>query len=270
MWPTIPTGFEPWQYYAFVGAAVLVVGIAKAGFGGGIGILAIPLMAIAMGPTHMLGVMLPLLIACDIFSNLHYRREQDWGRLRPLLIGAAVGVGVGTVILFQLASMPPEDFRRIMTGVIGGICLAVVILQVYRLTGREVPTLPTHPASAMAVGLVAGALSTLNHAAGPIIMIYLLQEGLAKRRLVGTMLMYFLIGNTLKLPTFLFLPIGDSGQTLINASTLRDSIWFLPLIPIGTVTGAWMNKRIPEKPFAIIMYTFAAITAGHMLIKALG
>lgn len=268
MWPVIPETIDPVAYYLLIGASVLVVGIAKAGFGGGIGILAIPLMAAAMGAQHMLGVMLPLLIACDIFSNLHYMGERDWSRLRNLLIGATFGIAVGTGVLFYLAGMPPPQFGRVMTGLVGFICLAVVLLQVYRMTGREVPTLPPHPLSAMTVGLLAGALSTLNHAAGPIIMIYLLHEGIQKRRLVGTMLMYFLIGNTLKLPTYLLLEMPD-GRPLINLDTLRDSIWFIPLIPIGTLAGAWMNKRIDERPFAAIMYIFAAISAVHMIYKAL-
>ncbi len=267
MLPAIPDNIDPWSYYLLVGSAVLVIGIAKAGFGGGIGILAIPLMAMAMGAQHMLGIMLPLLIACDIFSNMHYMGERDWSRLRNLIIGAVLGISAGTVILFYLSGMPPAQFGRVMTGVVGFICLAVVLLQVYRLTGREVPTLPSHPLSAISVGLAAGAVSTLNHAAGPIVMIYLLHEGVAKRRLVGTMLMYFLIGNTLKLPTYLLLPM-PGGQPLINLNTLRDSIWFLPLIPVGTLLGAWMNKRISEKPFAVIMYTFAALSAVHMIYKA--
>ena len=268
MFPHIPLGIEPWHYYTLVGAAVLITGISKAGFGGGVGILAVPLMAKAMGAEHMLGVMLPLLIACDIFSNLHYIGERDWRPLRPLLIGAVCGIGAGTGILFWFTKMPPAQFTLVMNVMIGSICLAVVLMQVYRLTGREMPTLPAHPLSAVTVGAVAGAVSTLNHSAGPIVMIYLLQERLPKRKLVGTMLMYFLIGNLLKLPTYLTLPMAD-GRPLINTDTLRDSIWFIPLIPVGTLLGAWMNKRIAEKPFVVTMYVLAAVAAGDMLWKAL-
>lgn len=268
MLPAIPADIEPLVYYALVGAAVLLTGIAKAGFGGGIGIVAIPLMALAMGPQHMLGIFLPLLIACDIFSNLHYLRAYDWSRLRFLLPGAAAGIAVGTVVLFLLSGMPPATFGRVLTLVVGIVCLAVVAMQVYRLTGRELPTLPPHPMSAFTVGVAAGSVSTLNHAAGPIVMIYLLQEKLPKRRLVATMLMYFLIGNTMKLPTYLLLAMPD-GRSLINAQTLRDSIWFIPLIPVGTLLGAWLNRRISERPFEVIMYVFAAVSAGYMVVKAM-
>ena len=269
--PTIPPSIAAWEYYLLVGAGILIVGISKGGFGGGIGILAVPLLALAMEPAHMLGVLLPVLIACDIFSNLHYIKEQDWTKLKWLIPGAVVGIGIGTVVLVFLRDVPPLQFRQIMSGMIGFMCLLVVAMQVWRMLGKEIPTLPPHPASGMTVGGIAGAASTLNHSAGPIIMVYLLQEKMAKRPFVATMLMYFLIGNTLKLPTYLLLPMpmpDGPDRPFINADTLSDSIWFIPLIPIGTFFGARMNKWIPEKPFAAIMYIAAAVAAARLLYKA--
>jgi len=268
--PTIPENVAPWWYYFCVGAAVLITGISKAGFGGGVGILALPVMTLVVGPKHMLGITLPLLIACDIFSNLHHIGFYDWKRLRPLLGGAVGGVIVGTVILLLLRGKPSAEFNSIMYGVVGTICLIVVGMQAYRLFGKEVPTLPPHPASAAAVGVVAGAVSTINHAAGPIVSIYLLQEKVEKRYLVGTLLLYFLLINSAKVPTYLFIPFPPDGRPLINLETLRSSIWFIPLIPVGTVMGAWMHHRVPEKPFAVIMYAAAAVTAAHLVGKSLG
>jgi uncharacterized membrane protein YfcA len=154
-----------------------------------------------------------------------------------------------------------------MNALVGALCLVIVLLQAYRLLGGTVSTLPPGPASGVGVGVVAGALSTLNHAAGPITTLYLLQERLEKRKLVGTMLLYTLIGNVAKLPTFLLLPMPD-GRPLINAATVGDSLWFLPIIPVGIVAGVWLNRRVPERPFAAIMYVAAAVMAGQMMWKA--
>jgi len=259
--PNIPAGTPHWWYYLCVGAAVLITAISKAGFGGGVGILAIPVMALAVGPKEMLGITLPLLILCDIFSNLHHLGHYDFKRLKYLVPGLLLGVVVGTVILHFLSGRPPAEFNQIMNGVVGIICFAVVALQMYRLTGREAPTLPSHPGSAVAVGTVAGTVSTLNNGAGPIVQIYLLQEKLEKRILVGTMLLYFLIGNIAKVPTYV-------KYDLITLQTLHDSIWFLPLIPLGTMLGAWMHHRVAEKPFAIIMYVAAGLAAVQLIIRA--
>jgi hypothetical protein len=33
--------------------------------------------------------------------------------------------------------------------------------------------------------------------------------------------------------------------------------------------GAWMHHCVPERPFAAIMYVFAALTAGQMIYKVI-
>ncbi len=262
MLPTIPDGIAPWWYYCCVGAAILITGIAKGGFGGGIGILAIPLLVLVMPANKMLGTLLPVLVVADVLSSLHYLRQWDWGRLRWMILGAFIGVALGSVVLWRLGEQDEKALSTTLSLIVGSVCLLVVLMQSYRLTGRELPTLPPHPASGTTIGVLAGAVSTISHSAGPIITIYLLQEKLPKRLLVGTMLMYTLVINTVKLPPFV-------AFGYINAETLRDSIWFIPLLPAGTVLGAWMNKRVPEKPFAVVMYVAAAAAAGHMIYKAL-
>src|SRR5882672_4626909 len=261
-WPEIPPGVAPWLYYLCVGSAVLITGISKAGFGGGIGIVAIPLMGSVMPARHMLGVQLPLLIACDALSNLHHLRNYDWRILKPLVWGALVGVVLGSAVFWALQSRDPASVQRGLSLLIGLICLVFVAIQAWGLTGRKVPTLPSHPASSVAVGTAAGFVSTLSHGAGPLVTLYLLQEKLARHILVGTQVFYFLLVNSAKVPTYLALGY-------INRSTLLDSLWILPLIPVGTLAGAWMNKRVPEKPFAAILYVAATVTAAHMIWSAL-
>ncbi len=262
VWPQIPDGVVPWVYYVCVGAAVLITGISKAGFGGGIGIVAIPIMSLVMGPRHMLGVQLPLLIAADALSNLHHLRNYEWRILKPLVWGALAGVLLGTLVFWLLQKSDPVRVQHALSFLIGMICLLFVGMQAWGLTGRKVPTLPTHPRSSLAVGTTAGFVSTLSHGAGPLVTLYLLQEKLPRQILVGTQVFYFLLVNSAKVPTYV-------AFGYINRSTLLDSIWFIPLIPLGTLAGAWMNKRVPEKPFAAILYVAAAVTAAHMIWSAL-
>jgi hypothetical protein len=261
-WPEIPAGVEPWVYYVCVGAAVLITGISKAGFGGGIGIVAIPLMGSVMPARHMLGIQLPLLVAADALSNLHHLKNYDWKILRPLVGGAGVGVVSGSLLLWALQNTDRTRLDRGLALLIGVICLVFVVVQAMVMTGRRIPTLPSHPASSLAVGTTAGFVSTLSHGAGPLVTLYLLQEKLSRQILVGTQVFYFLLVNSAKVPAYAALGI-------INRSTLLDSIWFLPLIPLGTLAGAWMNKRVPEKPFAAILYVAAVVTAGNMIWSAL-
>ncbi len=61
--PDYPTAF-----WITAGLAIVLVGIAKAGFGGGVGMVATPLMALTISVTDAAAILLPLLIVADIFS----------------------------------------------------------------------------------------------------------------------------------------------------------------------------------------------------------
>ena len=111
--PQIPPDMAPPLYFFGVGLAVLITGISKSGFGGGVGILAIPVMALAVDdPKVAIGITLPLLIACDVLSNLHYLKAYDWRRLSWMVPGACVGVALGTYILLHLFNgSSPKDVK---------------------------------------------------------------------------------------------------------------------------------------------------------------
>jgi len=259
MFPTIPENIALWQYLICMGGAVLIIGIAKAGFGGGIGILAVPLTILVLPPERAIGVLLPVLIVADAFSNLHHMKQQSKPHLAWTLSGAVVGVGLGTLILWWMQHT--TAFNAWLNASIGTICLGFVSLQCYRLAGGRVPRVPDGRWPGRIAGGICGVVSTLAHSAGPIMTIYLLERQMEKRVLVGTMVLFFFILNLMKLPTYF-------GLELIKPATLLEGLWFIPLVPVGTLLGAWLNKRIAEKPFVIVMYLGAAAAAGRMLYEA--
>jgi uncharacterized membrane protein YfcA len=83
---------------------VLFIGLAKAGFGGALGMLTTPLCVVAFGaqgrePSFALGVLLPLLCAGDLFSMYHYWGKWDKRNLAWLLPGVVVGVCIGVLLI---------------------------------------------------------------------------------------------------------------------------------------------------------------------------
>ncbi len=252
------------QYHVCIVIAVVILGISKTKLCGGIGILAIPIMALVMPPSEMLAVMAVLLVIVDLFANLHYLGDYDWPVLKWMLPGAVFGVLLGCVALLLLRGSNPESFDRKLSFTIGAICLIFVLMQCYRLTGRSIPTLPANPASSAALGALAGGVSEISHSAGPLILLYLLKEKLDKRRLVGTMLSYTLLINAAKLLTYIAI------LHMVTMQTFRQSLWMIPFLPVGTLLGVWMNRRLPEKPFVTyhVATGAAAATAAQMIYKA--
>lgn len=264
----IPLGW----YITALSLAVLIIGIAKSGFGGGIGILAVPLTASALPPEMpqvALGMMLPILIAADIVAVWQHRGNQSWWRLCWSLGAAALGIAAAgaLVVWFRAGS---EDAARqeqllgsLLGLLVGGLCLLLVLIQCYRFLGGKLPRVPDTRLSAATAGGVAGFISMLSHGAGPIMSVYLLEQRIAKRLLVGTLAVFFFAVNLMKVPVYVQLG-------WITRHTLVESAMWFVLVPIGGAVGLWMHKRIPERPFSAVMYLGAAAAAGNMIYTAIG
>jgi len=73
---------------------------------------------------------------------------------------------------------------------------------------------------------------------------------------------FFFVVNTAKVPSYLMLGWID-GQTFTFSA-----LCFL-LVPVGSLLGVWMHKRIPERPFTLIMYLGAAAAAANMIYSGI-
>ena len=94
----------PAAFWVCAVGAVLLIGVAKAGFGGGVGILATPLLALMVSVADAAALLLPLLIACDVFAVKHYRSTFDKQSVKRLLPGSVFGIGAGAFFLAISAS----------------------------------------------------------------------------------------------------------------------------------------------------------------------
>src|SRR5579859_1095174 len=109
------------------GFAVLFIGLSKAGFGGGLGMLTTPLTVLAFErhghpSSYAIGILLPLLCAGDAFSLYHYWGRWEKQNLRYLIPGVILGV-LGGVQLVGRSS------PRQLNVVIGVLAIGFVLFQ---------------------------------------------------------------------------------------------------------------------------------------------
>ena len=107
------TGADSLLFWILGILAVLLAGFSKAASGGGLAVLAVPLLSLIVPPPQAAAIMLPLLCLMDLLGIWTYRGKFDRSLLRELLPGALVGIGVGAwvfgvVEVRWLTSSPPS------------------------------------------------------------------------------------------------------------------------------------------------------------------
>jgi uncharacterized membrane protein YfcA len=234
------------------GLAAVFIGVSKAGFGGGLGILTTPLCVLAFGAQNAIGILLPLLCAGDAFSLYHYWCRWRVDNLWFLLPGVLIGVIVGVQLLGRFSS-------RELNLVIGILAIGFVIFNVTkdRLFRQHSAFKPSHT-TGVPCGIGAGLTSTFAHGAGPVVTLFLLPQNMPKEVYVGTTVLVFTCINWIKFPFFIY------GGLITNSSIMR-SLLYLPLIPVGVWLGVWLNRRISDKIFRPIVYGLTFLAGAELI-----
>ena len=64
-------------FYILAALAVIIVGLSKSGFGSGIGVLGVPLMALVIPPAQAAAIMLPLEARLAPAASARYSRQRE-------------------------------------------------------------------------------------------------------------------------------------------------------------------------------------------------
>ena len=220
--------------------AVLLYAIAKGGFGGGLGVISVPLMALVISPVQAAGILLPILCLMDLFSLWAYRGQWIVPELRVLIPPSLAGIVVGAALF---GYMSPAIVRLI----VGAVALLFTLHWLFRhqLQGREIKNLSrTYGIPAAAA---AGFTSFIAHSGGPPLSMYLLRRPLNRTEFVATNVVFFTVLNYVKLVPYAWL-----GQ--FNNENLLTSVALSPLAPIGVGIGVWLHRRISDSWFFSFIY----------------
>jgi uncharacterized membrane protein YfcA len=227
-------------------AAVLIVGLSKAGLLGSLGMVGVPLLSLVMPARDAAGMMLPVLLAMDAIAIWSYRREVDWSIIRIMLPGAALG----TLIGWALWAVVSDAMVLLFVGVVTLLFILDAILPLRkRLEGME----PSRPWGRF-WGTFAGFTSFVSHTGGPPFQIYVLPQRLTPAFYAGTSAYFFAIVNSSKLIPYYFL-----GQ--LNASNLALSAMLAPVGVLGVMAGVFLVRRISARHFYRIAYWLVFLLA---------
>ena len=236
-------GVGPLFFWSVCFAAVMAVSISKAGFGGALGSLSIPIMLLVLPPKIALGVMLPLFLVTDVLVVTLMRRMID-RRILLIMCGFALAGQLTGWLFFDHLS------ERLLVAAIGVVGLTTALNYFRHVvlpggeSGEAVAARVTRRIWRRALcwcGL-SGLASFVSLSGGVPAQIFLLPHGLARQAFVGTMSVYFLCINLAKFP--FYLELG-----LFSDDTLRLSAALLPVIALGVYTGRWLNRKMTDRAF---------------------
>jgi uncharacterized membrane protein YfcA len=236
--------FTDLAFYAAALPAVALAGLSKGGFGGAMGMLAVPILALVISPVQAAGIMLPILVVMALVSLYYYRRIFDRRTLAAMLPASIVGIGVG----WMTAAYVSEDFVRLLVGIIS-ILFALNYWFGDRL--REKPAAPNVAKGAF-WGSLAGFTSFVSHAGAPPFQMYALPLRLDKQVFVGTSVIFFAVTNAVKLVPYFFL-----GQ--FDATNLATAAVLFPFAALTTVAGIWIVRVIDQSLFYGLSYIFVML-----------
>jgi uncharacterized membrane protein YfcA len=243
-----------WEDHLLAGLAVLFIGLSKAGFGGGLGMLTTPLCALAFPSRDAIGMLLPLLCAGDAFSMYYYWRKWEARNLWYLLPGVVMGVVLGVHWIGRFTA-------RELNVAIGGIAVGFVIFQVFRdRIFRVEGAFQPNAGLGFLFGLAAGVTSSFAHGAGPVVSMFLVPQRLPKEIFVGTTVLVFTWINWIKVPFFV-------ANGVITVHTLTQGLLYFPLVPLGVWLGVRLNRRFSEAAFARIVLATLFLTGLQLIFN---
>ena len=250
---TSPVDPEQILVYLAVALACFLTGLSKAGLGGTMGFLITPMLALVMPLNQAVGLMLPVLILGDVFTLAAYWRRWEVRYLWILLAGAVIGVTLATLVL---ANFPLDVLRK-------GLGVLVLVFFVYRLLERRIfntLTYQTRHWHGVLAGSLAGFTSTLAHAGGPPITIYLLLQKLPPATFIATSVLFFAVLNWIKVPYYYYAGLFDFKSQM-------EFIWLAPLLPLGVWTGRRLVRRMNKKVFETVIMVLLLVSGLLLLIR---
>ncbi len=240
-----------WIAIALASFGAFSLGVSKTGFPG-LAIVNVLVIAEIFGAKNSVGIILPLLVVCDVIVLPLFWKHANWKMIWPLVPVTFVSI----LAAWWLLDIIEEATAR---RVIGGIILLMFGLQLIREFRKEfLEHLPDSRFFRWISCVLIGVSTMLANAAGPVYSIYALVHKMPKMEFLGIGARFFLLVNLFKMPLL--------GQLdLINPESLKLNLLLLPALVIGIFLGRKMIALVPQRAFEVLLYAFSAIAGARML-----
>lgn len=224
-----------WTVVLVLGVITVVGASVQRLAGIGFALVSVPALVLLLGPAE--GVMLANCAAAVISAAglVGTWRQVRLAAMAPLVVAAACTVPAGAWVSARL----PEPVLLASMGALVSVAVALV------MWGGQVPAL-RGATGAVAAGAASGFMNSSAGVGGPAVSLYAVNAGWTVREFVPNAQFYGLVINVLS--------VAAKGLPQLTAP-----LWLLvaAAIAAGSVIGATLAQRVPERPARLVVLLLA-------------
>ncbi|MCG7381676.1 sulfite exporter TauE/SafE family protein [Paenibacillus sp. ACRRY] len=239
-------------------------GLAKVGFGFGAGMILNPILTLFVSSATATTLLAPILWFSNFTGARVHRASIQWGLIARMLPMALTGTLFGSIILAYVDDhilKPAIGISAIMMGVM----LIASRKRKDRAKNREATadladnsplqeksTKKTvlYQLGALASGFVGAAA---NSGGLPLIVLFLHDSSFSKKQFTANIAMLLAVMDSIKIVSYLVLGT-------LSIQNLLLVLLFIPFIYAGGFAGKWLNEKISETSFLIVVHSIIFIT----------
>ena len=224
--------------------ALFLAGLTQGLTGFGLALVAVSILVNFLSPK----VVIPMIVILSIVTNsvilFESRKWVDLKRIWPLMVTGIAGMPLGTYLLVVL----DVGTLRVFIGIVMAL-FAIAFLMGFsmQIKNEKVAFAP--------VGLVSGLLQGSTSLSGPPVILFFVNQGVAKQVFRANLVAYFTVLSLATVPAY---AIGG----LITGEVLKYVLWFLLPMIIGVAVGIKLAHKIEERLFrniALVIVTIAGL-----------
>ena len=230
-------------------AAVLFASFVQTLAGFGFGLMAMPLMTMAISPQRAVVVSSLIAVGITTWQAWAMRADVDRALTRRLIVPAYCGMPLGLLALSTVG----DDVLRVALGV------AVLVAVLALASGIA---LPAGRATVAGAGFLSGVLNTSLSTNGPPLVFALQARRLEPAQFRATMAAVFALSNVFAMVLFI-----SSGK--VTRAGLLTAAFAAPAMAIGQVVGWPIRRHVHGRRFRWLVLGLLAVAGISAIVAAL-
>lgn len=225
----------------------LVSGFTMSFAGFGFAMVSVPLLALLLPIKDAVALQFPYCLVLFLYQAWHYRRHFSWEPLRPLVLGSALGLAVGTFLLY---SLPDLALKRALAGFI-----AVVVVFSALPAGRVLAARYAHsPWWGRFCGFLSGSFLGAYTIGGPQAAVYIMSVTDDPRQAKSLLATFFSA-------QFVLMTLVYAAGGMFSWPVLRGTLAYSPAVALGSVLGFWAFSKASNRLYRYVVLAMLLVTA---------